>query len=421
MAFFSSLGQLNDWAAAAGVEVVDAGQPLLSYDPRSPEKKFGVAPVHTVVDFIARHIASLPLKAYRREEDGDGRVRVRDSRLAGLVAEPWDSLPAFRFWYALIADGLLSDRMLAVVELKGGRSVLRRIPPRHWQVLSGPMDSITGARIFSGDGQPVDVRVGETEMVLDVGYASSGVKGTPRAEILERVLAEFDASLDYRSQVNARTARAPFAVLRDRDWPSAAARERFERGMRDFVAGRDSAGSGLLVEDGMKIEALNMFKPIDVQDLTARDKVKIDVAVAYGIPPEIVGFREGNFSNLEAFRQMLFGTYLRPYITAFEQALNAGLRHLAEPGEYIEFDLDAQLRGNPEAQYSAMSTATGRPFMTTNEIRARMNLPPVEGGDDLVTPLNVTLGGQTSPQDGVTAGRGGGSADVEDEEEPWRQ
>ena len=54
-----------------------------------------------------------------------------------------------------------------------------------------------------------------------------------------------------------------------------------------------------------------------------------------------------------------------------------------------------------------MSTATGRPFMTTNEIRARMNLPPVAGGDELVTPLNVLVGGQTSPQDGETEGRSG--------------
>lgn len=165
----------------------------------------------------------------------------------------------------------------------------------------------------------------------------------------------------------------------------------------------------------MSIESLSMFKPIDVDDLAARDKVKIDVANAYGIPPELMGLREGNFSNVESLRRMLFGTYLRPYISAFEQAINRGLRAYADAGEYVEFDLDAQLRGNPEAQYAAMSTATGRPFMTTNEIRARMNLPPVEGGDELITPLNVLVGGQTSPQDGQTAGRNGPNTTQEEE------
>lgn len=37
--------------------------------------------------------------------------------------------------------------------------------------------------------------------------------------------------------------------------------------------------------------------------------------------------------------------------------------------------------------------------MTVNEIRARNNLPSIEGGDDLVTPLNVSVGGQASPRD----------------------
>lgn len=37
--------------------------------------------------------------------------------------------------------------------------------------------------------------------------------------------------------------------------------------------------------------------------------------------------------------------------------------------------------------------------MTRNEARRMRNLPAVEGGDDLVTPLNVLIGGQANPQD----------------------
>jgi hypothetical protein len=37
--------------------------------------------------------------------------------------------------------------------------------------------------------------------------------------------------------------------------------------------------------------------------------------------------------------------------------------------------------------------------MTANEARARLNLPSVEGGDELVTPLHVLVGGQASPRD----------------------
>ena len=50
-----------------------------------------------------------------------------------------------------------------------------------------------------------------------------------------------------------------------------------------------------------------------------------------------------------------------------------------------------------------MSTATGAPWQTVNEARKLFNLSPIEGGDEMVRPLNVLFGGQASPQDGGVA------------------
>jgi len=50
----------------------------------------------------------------------------------------------------------------------------------------------------------------------------------------------------------------------------------------------------------------------------------------------------------------------------------------------------------------SLQTAIGRPWMTANEGRARMNLTRMDGdADQLVTPLNVLVGGQASPTDSV--------------------
>ncbi len=38
--------------------------------------------------------------------------------------------------------------------------------------------------------------------------------------------------------------------------------------------------------------------------------------------------------------------------------------------------------------------------MTTNQARQILDMPRVPGGDQLITPLNVSEGGQPSPQDG---------------------
>lgn len=408
---FESNGQLNDWTAANGIEIVDAGQPLLSYDPDISGKGVRLPPIRAVTDFISRHISTLPFKVYQRAADGD-RQRDRDSPLAQLIDNPTGNpaVPANRFWAQLLEDGLLADRFLAIHIIDtNGAARLKRIPPRRWSIIADIYDEPTGVKITDGDGMPHEYSIQDDDLLIDIGYAYAGAKGDPQIRRLDEILAEYQASIEYRAAINQHGLQAPFVIERDKPWPDKASHDRFARGVKEFTRGGGSAGGGLLLEDGMKANKLDGFKPIDVNDLDARDKIKIDIANAYGIPAEILGIRQGNFSNLSAFKQMLYAISLKPYIVAFEQSLNACLRdrlQTYDKGRYIEIDLDGQLRGDPEAQYGAFSTATGRPFMTTGEARERLNLNKLPNTNELVTPLNVLVGGQTSPQDGTTTSRG---------------
>jgi hypothetical protein len=67
---------------------------------------------------------------------------------------------------------------------------------------------------------------------------------------------------------------------------------------------------------------------------------------------------------------------------------------------YLEFNISAKLAGDFEEQASVLSTLVGRPILSLDEGRAKLNYPAVEGGDAIITPLNVVEGGQASPQDG---------------------
>lgn len=408
---FETNGQLGAWLESSDVTIVDPPAGLFDYDPDALEPT-GVEshPLREVVDFIATHIASLPLKVYKRLPDG-GRERVRTGPLAELLANPSGNpaISPYAFWLSLITDGLLADRYLAVqVEGHDGAPHLKRIPPRRWSVTSDDFDEITGVKVqIAGQTSKYDIH--KDTILLGVGYSYAGAKGSPKRARLKDVLKEYEASVEYRRNINKRGIQAPLVIERDRPWPDEQSAQRFRQSMRAFVHGGASTGGGMLLEDGMKANQLTSFKPIDVADLDARDKVKIDVANAYGIPPELLGIREGNFSNLTAFKNMLYGTYLDPYIVAFEQTLNWCLRdriYTYDKGVYVEFDREGQLRGDPIAQYQALSTATGRPFLTTNEARELLNKPNLPEGDGLVTPLNVLVGGQTSPQDGMTESRG---------------
>ena len=47
----------------------------------------------------------------------------------------------------------------------------------------------------------------------------------------------------------------------------------------------------------------------------------------------------------------------------------------------------------------ALQSATGGPVMTRAEARERLDLPYLEGTEELIVPLNVIQGGQASPTD----------------------
>src|SRR5690625_5821080 len=84
---------------------------------------------------------------------------------------------------------------------------------------------------------------------------------------------------------------------------------------------------------------------------------------------------------------------------------------------YAEFNIGQKLNGSFEEQAAVMQTLVGAPIMTRNEGRGRFNLPAVEGGDELIVPLNVIEGGQASPTDSGSQNWTGQSSG---ELDPWR-
>lgn len=59
---------------------------------------------------------------------------------------------------------------------------------------------------------------------------------------------------------------------------------------------------------------------------------------------------------------------------------------------YVEFNLDEKLRASFEEKAAITTQAVGGPWMTRNEARAQNNLPAVDGGDELLIPLNTSIG-----------------------------
>ena len=192
-------------------------------------------------------------------------------------------------------------------------------------------------------------------------------------------LGEAKAMANYRRSIAKNGMQAGGYVYRPKEmpWLSQDDYDDFTNGLRNFIQNGGREGGWPVLKDGMEMRPLdNVFKPVDVNDLEARDRINIAVCNAFQISPENIGFRTGTNSNISAYKEKLWNVELMPYIVALEEALNLSLPEaVGEPDCYIRANVDAKLRGTTSEQYQALSTATGRPFMTTNQARQILDMP----------------------------------------------
>ncbi|MFD7410628.1 phage portal protein [Kitasatospora purpeofusca] len=412
LATFPSLGQ--PWTYDGHVIVPDPGIPIGAYADSGWDLYASQPSVRKVTDFIARNLAGIPWKVYRRVSDTD-RQRVTDHPLAQLLAQPSATTTSYRLWHSLIMDLLMSDRWCAQVlpsaDTASGWEI-RRIPASRMRLVSDGWDGVEQVVIQGPDGQ--QIAAGPRGYLFDHGYSPAGqASGVSPMITLRAILTEAAEAVEYRRQVWRNGARVPTVIERPADAPgwSAAAKQRFTEAFNRFV-GRGGAGGGTpILEDGMRLVTVNAFSPRDTLDIEGRQLTDAEVASAFHIAPELVGARQGTYSNVDAYRQMLYAQSLGPTATSIEQVLNLLLLPVVAPGDaglYIEADIASKLRGSFMEQAAVLQTAVGAPYMLRSEARAVQNLPFVSGTDELVTPLNVLVGGLASPRD--TAPKGGPGA-----------
>lgn len=393
-------GQLNTYQRLGGSnqEIVAA---WTQYQAASYAYMYRSQPaVRKVVDYIARNASQLGLKLYERVSDTDRR-RDTDHPAAQTMADPDGQRPADQFLFSLIADFLVSENAYALIYRPSSGSAQRRllrVPPDAVEVLTQGF-FIVGYRVMLANGQSLPDRSQPPLAPEDVlhwcGYNPAEPRlGVSRLETLRSILAEDAAS----QQANIELLKAGLAKpgyikrpLEAADWPEEV-RERFQESWANQA--KSSPRKTPVLEEGMEFADFGV-SPKDAEMLAGRRFTDEQVASLYGlahVPPE-------GEEERRAFYADVLPPITRSLASQLDFSLLAG--EFAESDYYFEFDLNEKLRGEPEARFAAITSAVGRPWLTANEARAMENRPPVEGGDELVTPLNVLVGDNPRPAPNV--------------------
>lgn len=153
--------------------------------------------------------------------------------------------------------------------------------------------------------------------------------------------------------------------------------------------GPENAGKTAILWDDADYVPLSV-PPEDAQFIETMKLKTADIAAIFGVPLNMLAQSDktATYASAEQFAIEFVKHTARPLAVRIEQAFNKGLLS-KEPDLFCQLDLDALQRGDSQAQASYFSTLAQNGLMSRNEARRKLNLPEIDGADELTVQSNL--------------------------------
>jgi HK97 family phage portal protein len=176
-------------------------------------------------------------------------------------------------------------------------------------------------------------------------------------------------------------------VYAPKEGPQTLTNDQLQRLREEFdtsYGGARNAGRPLILEGGLEWKPLSL-SPHDMEWLAGRDIAARDIALAFGVPAQLVGISGSQtYNNMVEARFALYEETIIPLAQRLISALNAWLVPMFDVNgtRSLRLDIDTDeisaLSPRRERTWAKVSNAD---FLSINEKRAALGYPPVAGGD----------------------------------------
>lgn len=356
-----------------------------------PSRASGIATAHACIAIVSQNLAAMPLNLYRRSDNG-GRDRASDHPLYGVLHDMAnETQTAFEARETLIASLMIHGNAYARIEWNGRGQVAALHP---LDPASVAVERLASGRLryrVSSNGGGARICLQEEILHLRYRLARDGVMGLSPVQIARET---FNLALTQQETAGKQAGKSfrPEGAL---IFPNAIPGEKKDQALdklRDKIES-NSAVSGVMVLDGGADWKSFSFSSKDAEFLESRKLTNLDICRIWGVPPTAAGITDNaTYSNSDQESRALVVRCLAPMAKRIEQAMNAAL--LTSSGRqnlFIEHDLAGLLRGDMKARYESYRIGREWGWLCPNEIRGWENLPEIEGGDEYLSPLNMTM------------------------------
>ena len=339
----------------------------------SIEAALGVPAVWSIVNFLSRTLASLPLHTFEAGENG---AKFGDGPAQLLSRAPNEETTSFdwrrQFWGKVFTGG----RGLSWIERQGRRPVA--IHPLN--AAETTIERKAGATTYRYDGKvyaAADI-IDTPFMLKPDGLTSYSPIGQCNLSISVAI-----AMGDFAGGFFAGGGMPPHVL----EGPMPSGAEAIKRAQADIQrsieAARQEQRGFFAVPVGHSLKPLGT-DPSKGQMVEARLFQVQEIARIWQVPPAFVqDLSKGTFSNTEQQDLQLVKHLILHWATQFEQQLTLKLYGFRSADRVVKHNLDGLQRGAFKDRIEALARGVMTGQLTPNEARALEQRPPQEGGDQL--------------------------------------
>jgi HK97 family phage portal protein len=327
---------------------------------------------------IAGAAASVPWLLY------DGADELESHPLLTLLARPnanEDGASLFERWYAFLQ--VAGNAYLESVALDGAPRELHVLRPDRMSVVAGPRGWPV-AYDYRVDGR-VTRLTRESVLHAALFHPLDDYYGLSPLEVAGAAIETHNAGAAWTKALLDNAARPSGALIYKGPDGAGLTDEQFARLKRELeegYTGAANAGRPMVLEGGLDWKAMG-YNPADMDFAETRGAAAREIALAFGVPPMLLGIPGDNtYSNYAEANLNFWRQTVLPLVARTAAGLSRWLAPRFGAGLRISYDADAveALAETRQALWAKLSAAT---FLTVNEKRQAAGYGPVEGGDTL--------------------------------------
>lgn len=354
----------------------------------SVDSSLQLSAVWACVKLVSETISTLPLKIYERNNDGSKQLAVNHPVYRILCKQPAIDLTPARFMQMIPASICLrgnsfSEKLMFKKELVGIRPLL----PQYMKVGSDDSGRITYT--YSDPVTNTERNIPRDLIMHIRGFGLDGAVGLTPIQVGADIIGSALATNEAASNVFKNGLQNSGFITSTLPLNSEQ-RHAIRENVQQF-AGSKNTGKVMVLEGGFDYKAITI-NPETAQLLQSRAFGIEEICRWFGVPPVLIGHMEKQSSwasSVEALYTQFLITGLRPTLVNIEQEIWRCLLD-SDDRYFAEFSVEGLLRADSNARANYYKQALQDGWMNRNEVRAKENLPPIDGGEKFTIQLNMT-------------------------------